>query len=162
MGNYLNRRTFLLFFIGLAVFLITDAGGQAVAAEKPKIAVLISYDGAAPQNVLKGIETYLDQQEVAAELNFYPLQKNAAKATEAIQKIRQQGADMIISLGSLALNAACRENPDIPVVASMILDSKSLAKCDNASGVVLNFSLQTQFDWLKRFFPGAAGKPSLC
>jgi putative ABC transport system substrate-binding protein len=145
---------FLIMFVGMAVIAPVGSSGLVLAAEIKRVAVLFNSESDAEKSLLQGMKGYLDKQGTTIEFNLYPLQNNAAKPAAALQEIQQQGADMLVALGSQALLAVCK-NTDLPVIASMIMDKSDLDKCPNLTGVALDIPLETQFDWLKQFFPEA-------
>jgi putative tryptophan/tyrosine transport system substrate-binding protein len=120
-----------------------------------RIAVLVSYQDAPFGEALKGFQGYLHTQGVQADYEVHALQGDASHASEAVQKIKKSGARLVFTLGSLATDAAIREIPDIPVIACLILRADTLKKAPNATGVALEFPLETQFSWLQRFLPDA-------
>ncbi len=61
--------------------------------------------------------------------------------------------DIIFTLGSEALNWATRQTSRIPIVATMVLKEEAFNHANNVTGVILSYSMQTQIQWLKKFFP---------
>jgi putative tryptophan/tyrosine transport system substrate-binding protein len=83
------------------------------------------------------------------------LQGDAKKAGHIFKEAKARQAQLILTVGSLATQAALQEVPDIPTVASMILNADELKQSPNATGVVLDFSLDTQLQWLQKVLPQA-------
>ncbi len=140
--------------VGMIItFVLCPPAPGADAGEK--IAVLVSYQDTPFVEALKGFQDYLHTQGVQADYEVHALQGNASQAREAVQKIKKSDARLVFTLGSLATDAAIREIPDIPVIACLILRADTLKKAPNATGVTLEFPLETQFSWLQRFLPDA-------
>ncbi|HSQ78316.1 MAG TPA: ABC transporter substrate-binding protein [Nitrospirota bacterium] len=135
---------FLIFFS-----LVTSA----LAADK--IAVLVSSKDVPFEEALKGFQGYLDKAAVQAEYEVHKLDGSAAKAGQAAQAVKKSGARLVLTLGSLATDAAVKEIPDIPIVACMVLRTDGLKKTPNVTGVGLEFSLEVQTSWLQVLLPTA-------
>jgi len=134
-------------------FFLASLNPANLAASDPRIAVLLSYSGAPFQETLSGFQQYLRKQGVQVGYEIYPLEGEETKATQSMQEIKKSKVNLLFTLGSLATETALRETPDLPVIASMVLRTESLQRAPNATGVVLEFPLETQFKWLKRFLP---------
>lgn len=129
--------------------LITSAG----AAEK--IAVLVSSKDAPFEEALKGFQGHLDKASVQADYEVHRLDGSVAKAGQAVQAVKKSGAKLVLTLGSLATDAAVKEISDIPIVACMVLRADGLKKSPNVTGVGLEFSLEVQTSWLQVLLPTA-------
>jgi len=144
-------------FIAAAVFLVSTAvllsGGAAMAGEK--IALLISSNDAPYKAAVSGFNAYLAKQGIQAGYEVYTLDGEAAKAGPAVQKIKTSGSRLVFALGSLATDAVVKEVADIPIVACLVLRTDSLKNVPNATGVGLEFSFETQLEWLQRLLPQA-------
>ncbi len=143
-------------FIVSAVFLVCAAlllSGTATAGDK--IALLISSNDAPYKAAVSGFNTYLAKQGVQAGYEVYTLDGDAAKAGLAVQKIKASGSSLIFSLGSLATDAVVKEIDDIPIIACLVLRTDSLKNMPNVTGVGLEFSFETQLEWLQRLLPKA-------
>ena len=85
--------------------------------------------------------------------DLYPLEGDPEKVSKIIQKIKSSRPSLIFTLGSLATEATLKEIDDIPIIVSMILRADLLKKASNATGIFLEFPVETQFKWLERFLP---------
>jgi len=128
-------------------------GGSATANEK--IALLISSNDAPYKSAVSGFNAYLAKQGLQANYEVYTLDGDAAKAGPAVQKIKASGSRLIFSLGSLATDAVVKEVTDIPIVACLVLRTDNLKSLSNVTGVGLEFSFETQLEWLQRLLPQA-------
>ncbi|NOT10868.1 MAG: ABC transporter substrate-binding protein [Methylococcaceae bacterium] len=68
-------------------------------------------------------------------------------------QIKDKKPDLIFSLGGESTALVIRNTSTIPIVATMILKKFSAKIGANVTGVYLNYPLNTQFTWLKKFFP---------
>jgi putative tryptophan/tyrosine transport system substrate-binding protein len=61
--------------------------------------------------------------------------------------------DLIFTLGNESLKWVSLKTSRIPIVATMVLKDDTFKRASNITGVSLSYTLQTQVQWLKRFFP---------
>ena len=128
--------------------------GAATVRSEVRIAVIVSQDASPYQEVLDGFKQALEAQGVRAQFDVRALHGDGVKAEEALLGARQDGAGLLLALGSLGAQAAVREVRDIPVVAGLILNADALAKSPNATAVVLEFPVETELRFLQRLLPG--------
>ncbi|NOT54719.1 MAG: ABC transporter substrate-binding protein [Deltaproteobacteria bacterium] len=153
MVTHLSRRSASSFvLLAVTVVLATIALPRTVAANDTRIALLSSEDAVPYKEVLKGVQQSLGAQGVTATFDEYPLQGNAGKASQAIQEAKQKGTTLLVTVGTLATQTAIKAASDIPIVAALIPNPDDL-KAGNATGVSLDFSPETQFQWLQRLLP---------
>ena len=139
----------------LLTFVVLIAGSAALrAGPSVPIAVLVSQDAAPYQEALEGFRRALSRQGVSAQLEVYPLRGEIAGADAALRGARDGRAQLILTLGALATRAAVRSVQEIPIVAGMVLTPEDLAGAPNATGVFLEFPVETELHWLQRILPG--------
>jgi len=126
---------------------------QASAGER--IAVLVSASDPPFEEALAGFQGYLAKQGIEADLDVHRLAGDGAGTEQVVQNIRESGPRMIFALGSLGTEAAIRKAGNIPLIACLILRQNILKNAANATGVVLEFPLETQFTWLQNMLPDA-------
>ena len=124
-------------------------------AENARISAIISLNMEPYKETLTGFQQYLRNQGVEADFIVYPLDGDAAQATMAVQEVKNSRFDLIFALGTVATDAALERIKDIPIVAGLILRADKLKNAGNATGVFLEFPLNTQFEMLRRFLPEA-------
>lgn len=124
-------------------------------AEEVRIAVLLSHDAAPYESALAGFRETLLSGKAAVQYDLYPLYGDSAKALLAIEDIKKKKVSVIYSLGMLATETALEKITDIPVITGLTISSDRLAKAKNATGVMLDFPLKTQFENINRFLPEA-------
>jgi len=123
------------------------------ARTEERIVLLVSSNEAPFKEAVTGFREHLSRQGVQAGYEVFSLDSDAAKAGPAIQKIKTGGARLVVTLGSMATDAALRGITDIPIIACLVLRTDNLKKAPNATGVGLEFPLETQFAWLQKMLP---------
>ena len=88
-------------------------------------------------------------------LEVYPLGADEPLVAEQIARIRDRRPQVIFALGSRALNTIALQVADTPVVFGLILSEQLLPGNANVTGVMLDFPVATQLDWLQRLLPQA-------
>jgi putative ABC transport system substrate-binding protein len=81
------------------------------------------------------------------ELALPQTQPSSAKQIDGIKP------DLIYALGVDSTKWASLQTSTIPIVATMILKDDLFRTSPNITGVSLSYSISTQFQWLKKFFP---------
>jgi putative ABC transport system substrate-binding protein len=138
--------------IALAIGLV--AGGvRAVGARDPAILMVTSYDTEPYRLVMEGFQGYLVKHGMTGPMLSYSLQSREVEARHALELARRSGASPLLTIGSVATQAALQAEGEGPVIACMIVDEKVVRNAINATGVSLDFSLETQFEWMKKFLP---------
>lgn len=140
-------------FMGFAAC-VAHAAEAAPSARSARIAVVVSHDDAPYREALAGFQKSVERSGVKAGYQVHFLQGDAARAHAALKQTRQQGADVVFTIGSLAAQTAARDLPGIPIVAGLVMNAGDLAGAGNATGVFLELPAETEFVWLKRFLPG--------
>jgi putative ABC transport system substrate-binding protein len=140
--------------LGLIMLLASNVWSSTLEAKTYRIGVLMSQDSPPYQEALAGFRQYLEQQRVDISLNSYTLSGTAPQVKEVIEAIRKEGASLLLTLGSFATREAVRKIVEVPIVAGLILDRRDLRQAANATGVILEFPLEIEFQWLQRLLPG--------
>jgi putative ABC transport system substrate-binding protein len=148
-------RGFLRLAMTFAFVALVGRPALGTAEEEPSvtIALIASHDAAPYREVINGFRQYLTQRESRFSFDEQFLQGDAAKASEALQKAKQNGAQLLLTIGSIATQAALKEGGELPIVACLIVDATDLQKAANATGVVMDFPVETQLQWLQRLLP---------
>lgn len=142
--------------LGAAIALLCAFGpfvNHSVAGDK--IAVLVGSSEPPFEEALAGVQGYLAKQGAAVDYEVYRVKGNADRVAQAVQEIKKSGARLIITLGSVATETVIRDISEIPIVYGLVLRSDIFARAPNATGVALEFSVETQFNWLKTILPDA-------
>jgi putative ABC transport system substrate-binding protein len=136
----------------LSCVLVLAAGGDAIGQEPSAIAVVTSRDEGPYEGVVSGVRAALGARRGSA-LRVESLQSDPDGAMKALRRARRAGSGALITVGSSATRAALAAAGDTPVIACMIGDRSDLGRAENATGVMLEFSLETQLEWVRRFVP---------
>lgn len=131
------------------------AAAAAMAAGEVRITVLVSYDAPPFEQALDGFKEHLVRQGAAAVYATYPLQDLSGEAGRQLEATASDGTRLILALGTPALEAAAQQAADVPIIAGMVLQEADIRRAKNASGVFLDFPIETQFAWLRRILPEA-------
>lgn len=138
----------------LASWVAACVVATAVAAagqERTSLVVVTSRDDGPYQGVIAGIRRSLDGAPGGAP-RVRSLQSERDDAMQALGAARS-GRAPLIAIGSVATQAALEAPGKAPVVACMIVDAADLAASREATGVMLEFPLETQLEWVRRFVP---------
>ncbi len=149
-----SRLTYSVAFLTAVLLFLVDVRPLAMAAGSRPIIMVTSQESPPYKEVLSGFRHAIASQNgAAAQLEEYSLQGNLQKAGQIFNEAKARQAQLILTVGSLATQVALQNAPDIPIVASMILNADELRQSPNATGVVLDFSLDTQLQWLQKMLP---------
>jgi len=143
----------LLVVIVLQIFLPASANTASSRYDSARIVALLSHNIQPYQDVMEGFRQHLRRNGVAMDCDVHFLDGDSGKAASVIQEVKRGEASVLLTLGSLATQAAAREMTTPPIIAGMILSTDDLKGAANATGVILEFPLETQFQWLRRFLP---------
>ncbi len=152
--NYLPPHFFatLARVIVLVVFPLTIPSGL-IRAESTRIVVLSGQDSKPYQEVLTGLQQSLVKQGITVKVESFTSNGNQAKVQDVLEDVKRNGAKLVVALGSQASQAATREIHDLPILASMIVTADDIRSSPNATAVLLDFSSETQLQWMKRIVP---------
>jgi putative ABC transport system substrate-binding protein len=126
---------------------------RARGGAKSEIVVVTSREDGPYAGVLSGIRSTLSGHKGDPTLEFHSLQGDSTAATNALLSVRRSGRAPLLTIGSAATRAALEAPGDGPVIACMALDPSDLRSARNATGVMLEFPLETQMKWIQRFVP---------
>jgi putative ABC transport system substrate-binding protein len=138
--------------IALAIGLFGSAVRLA-GARDPVLLMVTSHNTEPYQLVMAGFRRHLGENGVTAAIQSYSLQSEESEARHALEMARSGGTSPILTVGSIATQVALQARGDAPVIACMIVDEGAIKRALNATGVTLEFSLETQFEWMKKFVP---------
>lgn len=128
---------------------------RCVHADPPRIGIMVSQEDAPFKEVITGFQQALNQQGGGATFDEYPLQGDATKAGPAVQEAKQKGTRLLLTVGTLATQATLQEATGIPIVAALAVSEEELRKAGNATGVLIDFGIDTQLQWMRKFLPDA-------
>ena len=124
-----------------------------VAAKEIRIAVLSSSNSKPYLETLAGFRQFLENQIMEISIDEYFLENIQGKEQQVFESLASNNTDLLVTLGEVATKTAVQGISQIPIVAGMILNKESIEGTKNATAVVLEYPLEVQFEWLKKFFP---------
>jgi putative tryptophan/tyrosine transport system substrate-binding protein len=133
---------------------VAIAGRGASGDDARAIAIVTSRDDGPYGGVLTGLRGALSARK-GSRLNVYSLQGDAERATTALRAARRTGGAPLITIGSSATREALQTPGDGPVIACMIGDAHDLQNAANATGVLLEFPIEVQLKWIRKFVPNS-------
>lgn len=127
----------------------------AVAAS-PKVAIVLSQESSPYTDMVQGFRASLAGAGVQAEIEIHNLKGNSENASKVIRSFKNESPTMFLTVGSLATQAVLAEHEKVPVIASLTAHLEKLRKKGNLTGVGLEFSLESQFEVMRRILPELA------
>jgi len=139
-----------------AACVLGSPGPRWAHGAEPRVLVLVSHSAPPYSDALAGFRDYLRQRGIAVTLDVQSLDGDGGKAAAIVQETRRSKPGLVVTLGSLATQAAAQGlGRDTPIVATLVVSADELRKAPNMTGVALEFPIETQLQWLKRFLPAA-------
>lgn len=127
---------------------------ETVSSRERHIAVVVNHQDVPFEEVLAGFRSTLIPREKNLVLKMVHLSMDEQQQVRTIADLQAQRPELILAFGSVSLQAVSRRIQDIPIIFGLVLgDKQSLP--DNVTGVFLDFSLETQFNWLRKTLPKA-------
>ena len=136
--------------MALAVLAVQPA---AHSDERENIVIVVSRDDGPYEGIVSGVLGLLASRAEDRQGAIHSLQADAEKATEALRRARREGGTPIVTVGSAASRAALEAEGKAPVIACMTADEHALLESENATGVLLEFPIETQLRWMRRLVP---------
>ena len=137
----------MLFTAVLFFWAVVPSGAE------PRITILMTQQSDTYQDVRKGFQQYLDKKGIAVEYDIRNFEGPAQKTDMILQAMKATHPSLVLTLGSPATEAVIREVKNIPIIAGMIMNETELTKAENATGIVLEFPLQTHISWIQKLLP---------
>lgn len=137
----------------LALCVVLTLGSAASGEGVDSLLVVTSRDDGPYESVVSGVRAALDEDGKGVVPRVHSLKTGSEDAMKALFRARRSGNAPLLTIGSVATRTALEAPGNAPVVACMIVDSDDLREAENATGVVLEFPLETQLKWVHRFLP---------
>ncbi len=155
-----TRRTFpvVLAVLALAAGPLPTPSAQVPAGDRQepiRIAVVVSRPDGPYEDLLGGFRELLREQKIGVALEMYLLPEAEEDGPPLANQIRSWQPRLILALGSPALQRVGQDFPNVPTVFGLILSEAIPNPQGQTTGVVLDFPIQTQFEWLHRVLPEA-------
>ena len=137
----------LLTLLGLAL-----PGATGTVPPPTRVLAVVSQDAPPYREALASFRQRLERESTPMSFTVVPLAGDAARAPEALSATQ---ADLVLTLGTLATRESLRRFPGTPLVAGMILSPDELGGAGQATGVFLQFPIETELEWLARLLPSS-------
>jgi putative ABC transport system substrate-binding protein len=121
------------------------------ARHEPQVVVVVSQDAPPYRAALTSFQRAMGAERTPVDVRVVQLQGDSSRAPQMMSSLGK--VDLILTLGTLATRESLRRSQDVPVVAGMILSPEELAGAPNATGVFLQFPVETELEWLTRLVP---------
>lgn len=118
-----------------------------------RLTALLSHLSAPYEEVLDGFKQYVTGQGVAMDSEVGVLGDKDPRSSQLLEMANRQPRGMVLALGAAATRLAVKEIRSIPIVAGLILNDDDIEGSSNATGVILDFPLEIQFQWIRRVLP---------
>ncbi|NOT56406.1 MAG: ABC transporter substrate-binding protein [Deltaproteobacteria bacterium] len=123
------------------------------AAEPPPIMLITSHDSAPYQEVVMSFRHHLDQQRIEGPLLTYSLLTDSPRIEESLANAKQEAVRLFVTVGPPATQRILGAVGHIPVLACLAANDLELRNAPNATGVTIDFSVETQLHQLQQFLP---------
>ncbi len=137
--------------LGVVLAVLGAASAREVLLAQPvQIPVLMSYTATPYREVLAGVQQYFRQHDMQVDWKIYPLEGEAAKAAGVLHDIELHEVPLLLTLGNLATQVVLKDKIKTPLVSVLVPRADALDRALNATGVVMEFPVETQLQWLRR------------
>lgn len=137
--------------LAAALTLCLAAAPAAAPQQAARVLVVMSQDAPPYQHALNGFRGELSRTRSGLDVRVLQLGGDAARASQLLARAPE--ADLVLTLGSLATRESLQRFRRTPVVAGMILSPDEISGASNATGVFLQFPVETELEWLGRLVP---------
>lgn len=134
---------------GFLVLAVTSA----VAVNQASILVVISHNSAPYTEMEQSFKQHLLEQKAQVTYIDIPLDGQHGIPSSLKDKILGNRIALAYCLGAVAYKTAQSEIQDVPTVAGLIVGGDEVVRSGNSTGVILEFPVETQLEWLKRILP---------
>lgn len=140
--------------ITLVLFLVYLIGLQPGRADEgPLVVILSSKDSLPYQQAADAFKDHLKKNFDNIRFYSHSLKGDDKNIEQIVDDIKNKNPVLIYVLGSLATRAAVEHINDRPIVAGFILNDSEVKDVPNATAVILEHSMATQLQWLRRLLP---------
>ena len=138
----------------LTTLVLVGPGVLRARADEPLIVVVSAKSTGPYELVLNGFRSSLENRGFKGRFDVHTVGNQMGEVDSILAYAADAGADLIFTIGSNITEHVARRKPDIPVIYSLVMDTAGIDRFD-CTGVVLEFSVDSHFDWLGRFLPKA-------
>jgi len=137
----------------LVAILVFFCHPPLLAKASPLVLILSSHHARPYDTVLDAFKSHLSNQDPGVIYEQWFLDRDTGKSTEALKRVGQTKPAVVFAIGGAAAKTAQREAPEQPIVASLVISIGDDERLRNTTGVLLQHSWETHFEWLTRMCP---------
>jgi putative ABC transport system substrate-binding protein len=119
-----------------------------------RVVIVVSQDADPYRQALAGFRKELERAGGPLSFQVLQLQGDSARAAQVLSPAAAGKTNLVLALGTLATRESLERFRGVPVVAGMILTPNEIEGAPNATGVFLQFPVETELEWLARLLPG--------
>ena len=138
----------------LAALFLTGLGLDSVRADEPLIVVVRAKSSQPYEEVLVGFRSFLESRGIRARFDVHTINGDINAMDRILEDASSKDAKLVFTIGTAVTERAIREDPGVPVVYSLVMNKVQASSAD-VTGVILEFSVSSHFQWMKRFLPKA-------
>lgn len=135
------------------VWCLTAVLAADCLAAEPIVVVLGDQTKAPYGQFVMGFKRHMSKQKPAVKFVDISLDKDTQNTDRLSDAVQKDNVALILTLGSKAFRSAVQQDVNRPIIAGLTLDKSELEKTGNASGVVLDYGVETQLAWIHRILP---------
>ncbi len=136
----------------LFLFVFVQANSFWLYSETPKkIACLLPAKISIYNQAISGLKNSLDAKKVSYQIRTYALPTTESDFGQTAQNVRGDKPDLVVCLGTYALNLAREHIKDIPSIYCMIIDTSS--DYIGYGGVVVDIEPMEKISFIQEKFP---------
>lgn len=148
--------TATIIWLGIGWLVVASQLSMPAMAASPKVVIVLSQESSPYAGMVEGFRSSLAGAGVQAEIEIHNLKGNSENATNMLRPFKDEPPTMFLTVGSLATQAVLGEHDEVPVIAGLTAHIEKFKKKGNLTGVGLEFSLESQFDVMRRILPELA------
>jgi putative ABC transport system substrate-binding protein len=138
------------------VWLVVLFSPTLSAEENPAHIAIVRNSSAAPfEQAADGFTSRIMALDSSVKITQYNLDGSESEIFATIDEIYASNPVLIFAMGSTVLRAFSTRDSQVPIVASMVLNSEEINSIKNATGTILDASLADQFDLMRTLLPEA-------
>jgi len=133
------------------IWLLLAFSSVALSADSPLVVIIISGEAKAYKQVTENFMAELHEKR--PEVHFIEVNSSEFEKHQSLLKAKSPA--MVFALGSDSVRKAKEQLHGQPMLATMILDKKTLQGRSNATAITIDMPIVKQLKWHKRILPAA-------
>jgi putative ABC transport system substrate-binding protein len=139
----------------LLTFALVISSGRFTAslAQETPIILITSQDSVSYQEVIASLRLHLAHQQIEGPLLIYSLPTESPQIKEHLANAKKEGVRLFVTVGPQATHLTLGAVGEIPIIACMAGSVAELRRFPTATGVTIDFPVETQLQQLHQFLP---------